>query len=454
MAYEIDFLAVGDGDKSGDAIAIRYGEPGAFRVMIVDGGDKAAGARLVDHVLTVYGTNRVDWVVNTHPDIDHASGLEVVLNELNVGELWLHRPWLYSQEIYAWRQDRRFTPKGFHERLCEDLSYAFQLDELATRRGIRVCEPYQGARIGDRFWVASPSKEWYGEIVHHFDKTPDSRAPVPSWTSQSRTPSLGLPAGASAASGVTAETSRLLDYMPNVRAAVQGLGISRPSSRDGVIGALARSRGLLDEPTWMENSPTIRAAAMGLGLLETARPRGDALGLMALGGGLLDQSVPSAPIETWDRETLEHAPQTSFDNESSVVLYGALDDGILLTGDAGVLALNRAIDWLEAHQIRPTDHVRVVQVPHHGSRHNVDPPTLDRMLGPIRPAGHRNGTIAIASVGATSDHPRKVVTNAFIRRGVSVYLAKGRGLRHARGMGDRLNWTPMREVQFSEYVEA
>lgn len=40
IGYEIDFLAVGDGERSGDAIAVRYGSPGAYRVMVVDGGTK------------------------------------------------------------------------------------------------------------------------------------------------------------------------------------------------------------------------------------------------------------------------------------------------------------------------------------------------------------------------------------------------------------------------------
>src|SRR2546425_774329 len=128
MAYEIDFLNVGEGERSGDAIAVRYIENNQYKVMIVDGGDKAAGQRLVHHVRTVYGTNRADYVVNTHPDIDHASGLEVVVENLEVGELWLHRPWLYANHIHNWCADRRFTPQGFRRRLCDALGHAYCLE--------------------------------------------------------------------------------------------------------------------------------------------------------------------------------------------------------------------------------------------------------------------------------------------------------------------------------------
>jgi hypothetical protein len=41
LGLEIDFLQVGDGERSGDAIALRYGNPLAgHEVMIIDGGNK------------------------------------------------------------------------------------------------------------------------------------------------------------------------------------------------------------------------------------------------------------------------------------------------------------------------------------------------------------------------------------------------------------------------------
>ena len=75
VGYEIDFLPVGNGDKSGDAIAIRYGTQGNYKVMVVDGGTKESGQALVEHIKKYYKTDYVDYVVNTHPDQDHASGL-------------------------------------------------------------------------------------------------------------------------------------------------------------------------------------------------------------------------------------------------------------------------------------------------------------------------------------------------------------------------------------------
>lgn len=66
--YEVDFLPVGSGDKSGDAIVLRYGEAGSYKVMVVDGGTKESGEKIVDHIKEHYGTTHVDYLVNTHPD--------------------------------------------------------------------------------------------------------------------------------------------------------------------------------------------------------------------------------------------------------------------------------------------------------------------------------------------------------------------------------------------------
>ncbi len=125
MGYEIDFLPVGDGSKSGDAIAIRYGNLYGSRseqtVIVIDGGTKVSGQKLVEHIRNYYGTNVVDLVVCTHPDGDHASGLSVVLEELTVKRLWMHRPWEYSSTIRDAISDGRATDNSLAETLSESI---------------------------------------------------------------------------------------------------------------------------------------------------------------------------------------------------------------------------------------------------------------------------------------------------------------------------------------------
>lgn len=170
MAIEIDFLPVGEGKKNGDAIAIRYGSPGGYKVLVYDGGTQDSGAALVDHIKEYYQTEFVDDVINSHPDLDHASGLSVVLEKLSVGKLWMHRPWNHSKLILDYFKDGRLTNNSLRERLQNKMGAAYALERLAVSKGIPISEPFKGMKIGD-FFVLSPEKEWYiHDLIADFEK--------------------------------------------------------------------------------------------------------------------------------------------------------------------------------------------------------------------------------------------------------------------------------------------
>src|SRR5260370_37962737 len=137
MGYEIDFLPVGDGSKSGDAIALRYGnlhsgDPNQQMVIVIDGGYTDDGEALVDLIKTHYGTDYVDVVVSTHPDQDHGTGLEVVLEQLRVGQLWMHQPWKQSQTLSAARS-LRVQSSQMSEKTMTSLQEASDLELIAAR---------------------------------------------------------------------------------------------------------------------------------------------------------------------------------------------------------------------------------------------------------------------------------------------------------------------------------
>jgi len=172
---EIDFLPVGEGEHSGDAIAIRWLEGNEYRVMVYDGGTKGSGPALVNHVKKYFNTSHVDFVVNSHPDNDHAGGLSAVLEELSVGELWMHQPWSYSDEISHYFRDGRITSESLERRLQEKMSAAFALEVLAEKKGIPVYEPFAGSQIGI-FTVLSPTRQRYvHELIPEFEKSPELR---------------------------------------------------------------------------------------------------------------------------------------------------------------------------------------------------------------------------------------------------------------------------------------
>ena len=131
MGYEVDFLPVGNGECSGDGIALRfgnlYGRRSEQAVVVIDGGYQETGESMVEHIKQFYQTDTVDLVISTHPDNDHSSGLSVVLEQLKVGTLWMHRPWNHTDDIARMFRDGRVTDTGVREALRRSLESARDL---------------------------------------------------------------------------------------------------------------------------------------------------------------------------------------------------------------------------------------------------------------------------------------------------------------------------------------
>lgn len=156
------------------------------------------------------------------------------------------------------------------------------------------------------------------------------------------------------------------------------------------------------------------------------------------------EEAASWVAETLNIETLDESGETSAQNESSVVLYGNFGGrGVLLTGDAGRVALTRAILYAQSLGIS-LQGLDCVQIPHHGSRRNVSPSVLN----------HITGRCAIASVSAGSTtHPRRKVTNAFRRRGARVYRTNGGLINHTINWPRRAGLSDALEIPFYDRVE-
>lgn len=159
-------------------------------------------------------------------------------------------------------------------------------------------------------------------------------------------------------------------------------------------------------------------------------------------------------IETWSVEKLREDVSTSAENEMSVVILGEMDEeNFLLTGDAGIRALDSAITYSDEIGKSILDTVKFIQVPHHGGRHNVSPSILDRLVGEIVEEGVSTNKTAFVSAAKDSDHPLQMVVNAFVRRGVKVYKPKGAIIRHSKNMPDRCGWVTSKKLEFDEKVE-
>ena len=426
ISYQIDFLPVGDGDRSGDAIAARWWDGTRWHVLIYDGGTQASGQALVDHVMMNYGTTRVDYVVNSHPDADHASGLKVILEQLYVGELWMHQPWNYSPFIRDRFNDGRMTSLSLYDRLRSKMACASEVAVLAKRKGITIREPFQGEWIGNRFLVLSPSRDWYVHgLIPEFEKSPELKAPAAGLprplglarmgaglSTAEQSPKIGLGLFAS-----MADTAA----MPQRR---RGLGLNP------LLALAQSSRG-----TPLGMASMTEAAPQRRGIMETMMGR-DPDPFKHLMRGLATMPRP-ANAESWSVDSLREDVTTSAENESSAVLLGFMGDHYaMLTGDAGVRALTHAADYYDTvYQGGIALHLKFIQMPHHGSRNNVSASVLNRILGACKAGNDGNfDKHAFVSVGLSPTHPRQRVVNAFIRRGAQVFETRGNARRFAMNM--------------------
>ena len=166
------------------------------------------------------------------------------------------------------------------------------------------------------------------------------------------------------------------------------------------------------------------------------------------------QNVIFSVSEYWGVETLDDKGETSASNESSVVLYGQIDGKkVLFSGDAGQQALERSADFCDANFL-PLQQFRLLSVPHHGSRRNVGPTILDRLIGPKLLEGNEATSSAVVSASKDDEHhPKRVVLNALKRRGLAVATTEGVNIRHAHNAGDRQGFSIVPPLPFYNDVE-
>jgi beta-lactamase superfamily II metal-dependent hydrolase len=147
-------------------------------------------------------------------------------------------------------------------------------------------------------------------------------------------------------------------------------------------------------------------------------------------GGILSEAIKAVVnwvTETWQGETLGDDLGTSASNQTSLVQWASIDgQAILLTADVDPKGLAEAAFF--ASKLGILFPPQFVQVPHHGSRHNISKTTLNLWLGePLADNSIKRG-VAFCSAGDGDNagkSPRKVVSNAFLRRGYPVHSTNG-----------------------------
>jgi beta-lactamase superfamily II metal-dependent hydrolase len=161
--------------------------------------------------------------------------------------------------------------------------------------------------------------------------------------------------------------------------------------------------------------------------------------------------------ERWDQDLLlePRGDDTSAENNSSMILLlSDKEKHYLFTGDSGVVAISKALDYGDGIFI-DWSKLTFMQTPHHGSRRNIGPSVLNRLFGGIQPVGtpQTKTTFVSAAKDGAPKHPNKRVTNAYLRRGVKSFVTAGIGVCHRDDAPDRVGWSAATPVPFHNQVE-
>src|ERR1700742_874615 len=123
--------------------------------------------------------------------------------------------------------------------------------------------------------------------------------------------------------------------------------------------------------------------------------------------GLADRALGALPVEIPFGEGRGPGPRN---NSSTVILFAVEDFRALLTADAGVPALEAAIDFAPTLGLEAAA-AALIQTPHPGSRRNASSPLLDRLLAPIGQEGVGSSYVSVCGRNDPK-HPAGRVVNA------------------------------------------
>lgn len=333
--FEIRFFPIGTKSKGGDAILLRlYDANDNLCVIVIDGGYSDDGQSILDY-LSVLGIDRIDLVVNTHPDEDHILGLITIFSDDNIeiGKLLMNRPWLDANLKVSYFKDGRITENSLNNRITEKFKRAFELEQLAIKKigENNIIHPERGMVYNNILFILGPSSDLYNRHLLASDKTP------------------------------------VVETMESRKFSLKKLNFVRY-----IEGTFVK---------WI------------------------------------------------------FGEQTSDINETSLVMYLDLHSHkFLFTGDVGQDGLKEALDYYETKPGCKASDFSHIQLPHHGSRKNLNPTLIQRI-------GAQEYYISCPPNGFEEGNPSKRLINKILSLYpfAKVYATQGNWLSHYRGfyLGDQ-----------------
>lgn len=160
--------------------------------------------------------------------------------------------------------------------------------------------------------------------------------------------------------------------------------------------------------------------------------------------GIMEKVIEK--FDDWTTELLKNPPENAtseINNTSAILWFNWAGKSALFTADAGVPALNNALEYSisKGYDITAPN---FLHCPHHGSRRNIGPTLLNQFTL------ENTSVIISCPPDGRPKHPSQRVINAFNRRGAKVMQTAGVGIIHQYN-APREGWN--REVPLLGFVE-
>lgn len=137
-AAEVHFIDVGQAD----CILVRTA---GGENMLIDAGNNADGDDVVEYLNNI-GVSRIDYIIGTHPHEDHIGGMDNVINELDIGEVYM--------------PNKQYTTKTFKDVL-----------EAVSNKGLTIKTAKAGVTVfdsgGESAVMVAPNSESYKDLNNY-----------------------------------------------------------------------------------------------------------------------------------------------------------------------------------------------------------------------------------------------------------------------------------------------
>lgn len=200
---QIDMLPVGDAD----AFIVEVQRDGAPEVCLIDGGRGWEDGDRVLRQLDAYYAGRIDHLILSHIDVEHAGGLLRLVEALDaerIGRAWVHDLAQHGVDVQesirlaqGLLEQAQSTPvKTMARHVADSIEATTWLIEALKDKGIPVSEPFADGenRIGP-FEVLGPTKAFFEGAVRSYDDVHGLDAMIEAGISVRRRTTVGAGAG-------------------------------------------------------------------------------------------------------------------------------------------------------------------------------------------------------------------------------------------------------------------